>query len=370
MGEFIPIARVELAAEDIEAAVDVLKSGSLVQGRKIQEFEKAFAEQVGSKHAIAVSSGTSALHVAYLAGLNEGDEVLVPSFSHISTASMLCFAGCRPVFCDIDPRTFTLSIDDARTRLTKKTRAMAPVHLFGNACDMDEIIGFASEHNLLVVWDAAQAHGTRYRGRDIGSFDNFVTYSFYATKNMTTGEGGMITTNSGDLDEKCRLLRAHWQTSKYYHPEIGLNYRMTEVEAAIGREQLKRLDASIAQRRANAAYLTKGLKDVEGIVTPLVKDGVEHSYHQYTILIEPDRLGCSRDELITALKELGIGTGVHYPRPLHQQPAFEDRFGKVSLPIVEGISERILSLPVFPQLQEVELARIVKAMKEVASRTG
>ena len=170
MGEFIPIARVELAAEDIEAAVDVLKSGSLVQGRKIQEFEKAFAEQVGSKHAIAVSSGTSALHVAYLAGLNEGDEVLVPSFSHISTASMLCFAGCRPVFCDIDPRTFTLSIDDARTRLTKKTRAMAPVHLFGNACDMDEIIGFASEHNLLVVWDAAQAHGTKFRGRDTVSY--------------------------------------------------------------------------------------------------------------------------------------------------------------------------------------------------------
>jgi perosamine synthetase len=145
---------------------------------------------------------------------------------------------------------------------------------------------------------------------------------------------------------------------------------MTEVEAAIGREQLKRLDASIAQRRANAAYLTEGLKEVEGIVTPFVKDGVEHSYHQYTILIEPDRLGCSRDELVTALKELGIGTGVHYPRPLHQQPAFEDRFGKVNLPIVEGISERILSLPVFPQLQEVELARIVKAMKEVASRTG
>jgi perosamine synthetase len=194
-----------------------------------------------------------------------------------------------------------------------------------------------------------------------------VTYSFYPTKNMTTGEGGMITTNSAELAERCRLLRAHWQTSKYYHPEIGLNYRMTEVEAAIGLQQLKRLDQSIARRRANAAFLTKGLSEIKGIVTPLVKDGVEHSYHQYTILIEPDGLGCTRDEFVAALKERGVGTGVHYPRPIHKQPAFIERCGDISLPVVEGISERILSLPVFPQLEEAELERVVQAIREVAS---
>jgi perosamine synthetase len=367
MGDFIPIARVELTAEDIEAAVEVLKSGSLVQGRRTQEFEKAFAEQVGAEHAIAVSSGTSALHVAYLAGLDEGSEVIVPSFSHISTASMVCFAGCQPVFCDIDPRTFTLSLDDARAKMTEKTKAIAPVHLFGNACDMDEIMNLAAERDFLVVWDAAQAHGTGYRGRDIGGFDHMVTYSFYPTKNMTTGEGGMITTNSVELAERCRLLRAHWQTSKYYHPEIGLNYRMTEVEAAIGLQQLQRLDQSIARRRANAAFLTKGLSEIKGIVTPLVKEGVEHSYHQYTILVEPDGLGCTRDEFVAALKERGIGTGVHYPRPIHKQPAFIERCGDLSLPVVEGISERILSLPVFPQLQEAELERIVQAIRDITS---
>jgi len=368
MGEFIPIAKVELADEDIDAAVEVLRSGSLVQGRRTREFEEAFAAHVGSKHAIAVSSGTAALHVAYLAGLAEGDEVLVPSFSHISTASMACFAGCRPVFCDIDPRTFTLSVDDARARLTAKTRAIAPVHLFGNACDMDDIIGLASERELLVVWDAAQAHGTGYRGRDVGSFDDMVTYSFYPTKNMTTGEGGMIATNSDGLAEKCRLLRAHWQTSKYYHPAIGLNYRMTELEAAIGLRQLQRLGQSIAKRRSNAARLTRGLEGLPGIVTPLVKAGVEHSYHQYTVLVEPDGLGCARDEFAAALKDRGIGTGVHYPRPLHKQPAFEARYGDTTLPVVEGISERILSLPVYPQLGEAELGRIVDAIRDIASR--
>jgi len=370
MGEFIPIAKVELAAEDIEAAVEILRSGNLVQGRRTREFEEAFAAHVGSKHAVAVSSGTAALHVAYLAGLEAGDEVFVPSFSHISTASMACFAGCRPVFCDIDPRTFTLDLDDARARLTAKTKAIAPVHLFGNACEMDDIISLASERGLLVVWDAAQAHGTRYHGRDVGGFDDMVTYSFYPTKNMTTGEGGMITMNSDTLAEKCRLLRAHWQTSKYYHPDIGLNYRMTELEAAVGLRQLGRLDQSIAKRRANAAYLTGGLESLPGIVTPLVKAGVEHSYHQYTVLVEPDRLGCTRDEFAEALKERGVGSGVHYPRPLHKQPAFEARYGEAALPVVEGISERIISLPVYPQLGEAELKRIVDAIRDIASRSA
>ena len=242
MKDFIPVAKVELSDAEIGAAVEVLKSGKLSQGSRTQEFEEAFAERVGAKYAIAVSSGTAALHIAYLCVLKQGDEVLVPSFSHISTGSMVHFAGCRPVFCDIDPKTYTLSIEDAKKKLTQKTKSIVPVHLFGNACDIDEIIAFAKEHDLLIIWDAAQAHGTKFKGKDVGGLDDLVCYSFYPTKNMLTGEGGMLTTNNGELAEKCRLIRSHWQTGKYYHPGLGFNYRMTEVEAAIGLEQLKRLE--------------------------------------------------------------------------------------------------------------------------------
>lgn len=369
MAEFIPIAKVELSDAEIQAAVEVLKSGRLVQGRLIQEFEAAFSEQVGAKYAIAVSSGTAALHIAYLAALNEGDEVLVPSFSHISTASMACFAGCKPVFCDIDPKTFTLSLDDAERRVGKKTKGVAPVHLFGNSCAIDEIRDFAKVNHLVTIWDAAQAHGTKYQGINVGSVDDIVTYSFYATKNMTTGEGGIITTNDAELAEKCRLLRSHWQTEKYFHPRLGFNYRMTEIEAAIGLEQIKRLDQLIARRRDNAAYLTKALAGIDGIITPFVEDKVDHSYHQYTIMLELSKLKCTRDEFTDELHKEGVGTGVHYPRPLHKQPAFEAMFGEIHLSVVEDVSTRILSLPVYPQLEEVDLNRIVEAVEAVVSKS-
>ncbi len=342
-----------------------MRSGRLRQGKKTEEFENAFAERVGAQYAIAVSSGTAALHIAYLAKLEPGDEVLVPSFSHISTASMVHFAGCKPVFCDIAPRTFTLDVGDAQKRLTKKTKAIVPVHLFGNACDIDGIVDFAKEHDLKIIWDAAQAHGTKYKGRDVGSFDELVTYSFYPTKNMITGEGGMITTNDPELAERCRLLRSHWQTEKYYHPKLGFNYRMTDVEAAIGLEQLRKLDQFVQRRRENAAYLTEGLSKIQGIIPPFVPEGVEHSYHQYTLLLDLHKSNCTRDEFVEALKDEGIGTGVHYPKPLHKQPAFEAMLGNNSLPVSEEISNRILSLPVRPGLGEEELKQIVHGTRVV-----
>lgn len=367
---FIPIAKVALGDEEINAAVEVLRSGNLRQGKKTAEFERAFAEKVGARYAIAVSSGTAALHIAYLATLQPGDEVLVPSFTHISTASMVHFAGCKPIFCDIDPRTFTLDVEDARKRLTEKTRAIAPVHLFGNACDIDEIIDFAKEHDLKIIWDAAQAHGTKYRGQDVGSFGDLVCYSFYPTKNMITGEGGMITTNDPALAERSRLLRNHWQTEKYYHPGLGFNYRMTDVEAAIGLEQLRKLDHFVQRRRENAAYLTERLSKIEGIITPFVPEGVEHSYHQYTILLELDKLNHTRDEFVHALKEEGIGTGVHYPRPLHKQPAFQAMFEDNSLPLSEEISGKILSLPVHPHLRQDDLDKIIGGVRKVLKALG
>ena len=213
----ISIARVEMGIEEIDAAVSVLKSGRLVYGKKTAQFEKDFAKKTGAGYALSVSSGTAALHTAFLATINEGDEVLVPSFSHISTASMVCFAGGKPVFCDVDPKTFTIDLEEVRKRITKKTRAIVPVHLFGNAGEIDEILEIAKEFELFVVWDAAQALGTRYKRRDIGSYDDTVCFSFYATKNITTGEGGMITTGDKSLYERMKLIRSHGQTEKYCH---------------------------------------------------------------------------------------------------------------------------------------------------------
>lgn len=363
----IPIAKVVLSDEEIKAAIEVLRSGILRQGKKVEEFERMFADRVGAKFAIAVSSGTAALHIAYLALLEKGTEVLVPSFTHISTASMVYFAGCKPVFCDIDPKTFTIDVEDAKERITSKTTAIAPVHLFGNACDVEEIIKVAGDYRLKIIWDAAQAHGTEYKGKDVGSFDDVVCYSFYPTKNIITGEGGMIVTNDKEIARKCRLLREHGQERKYYHTMLGFNYRMTDVEAAIGIEQLKKLDQFIEKRIKNAQYLTKHLKKIDGLEPPFVKPYVKHTYNQYCILVDEEKLGMSRDELAEALGKEGIGTAIHYPMPLHLQPVFKDMFStkEGDLPVSEETSRRILALPVHPHLSENDLNRIVKVIKNI-----
>jgi len=368
MKKIIPVSKVALGKEEIQAALEVLKSGNLRQGKKTEEFEKAFAEKVGAKYGVAVSSGTAALHLAYQSLINPGDEVLVPSFTHISTASMVCFAGGKPVFCDIDSKTFTIDLEGINRKITPRTKAIAPVHLFGNACYVDEIIDLAKENDLRIIWDAAQAHGTRYKGKDVGSFDDLVCYSFYPTKNMITGEGGMITTNNFVLYERLKLLRSHGQAKKYFHTGLGFNYRMTDVEAAIGIEQLKKLSDFVRKRRLNAEYLTRNISGIEGIITPFVEDYVEHSFHQYTILVDASKLHCTRDEFITALKEEGIGTGVHYPRPLHKQPVFENFSSDSSLPVSEDISDRIFSLPVYPGLDEMELNLIIQGIIKVLDR--
>jgi len=365
--EYIPIADVELTNKEIDAAVDVLESGYLVFGPNGEEFEEQFADYVGADHAVAVSSGTAALHIVYHAMLEEGDEVLVPSFSHISTASMLPMVGCTPVFCDVDPDTYTIDVADARKRITPNTEAIVPVHLYGNAADVSGVIELAAEHDLKIIWDAAQAHGTEYEGVDIGSIPDAVTYSFYPTKNMFTGEGGMITTSDPDLAEQCRLLRAHWQTEKYYHPGLGFNYRMSDMEAAIGLEQLKKLDKMVAQRRENAAYLTDRLTDVDGIKTPDVEPEVNHSYHLYTIALDPDILNIGQEGFINTLDEHSVGASVHYPRPLHEQPAFRERLGEQTIPVAEEMAERVVSIPVYPGLTADELATVADTVADVAA---
>lgn len=363
----IPIANVEVSEDEVSAVIDVLESGYLVQGSVTEQFEEEFSRRVGAENAVAISSGTAALHIAYLVHIDPDDEVLVPSFSHISTASMVEFAGGTPVFCDIDPHTFTIDLDDARDKVAEKTSAIAPVHLFGNSCDVGAIQDFAETHDLSVIWDAAQAHGTKYKGRDVGSVNDATCYSFYPTKNMFTGEGGMITTNDDEVAEECRLLRAHGQTEKYLHPTLGFNYRITDIGSAIGIGQLDKLEQFIRDRQSNAKFLTQNLSGVDGVYTPEIPDFAEHSYHQYTILINPDIVGKSRDDFAEQLDDHGIGNAVHYPRGIHQQPAFEKRYGSETLTVVEDLSNRILSLPVYPNLTDDELERIVESVETVAS---
>lgn len=366
MRDMVPIARVQLGDEEIEAAVEVLKSGRLVQGRKTEEFERAFAEKVGVEHAIAVSSGSAALHISYMTAVPEPGEILVPNFSHISTASMVHMAGSRPVFCDVDPETFTLDLEDAGRRLTPRAKAVAPVHLFGVACAIDEITDFARANGLRIIWDTAQAHRTTYNGRDVGGFGDLACYSFYATKNMTTGEGGMITVDDPKLAEQCRLFRSHGQSRKYHHSQLGFNYRMSEMEAAIGLVQLKKIDVLTHRRRENAAYLTRGLANMEELVVQRVPKGVEHSYHQYSVLLRTDALRGSRDEFVEALRQEGIGAAVHYPRPLHEQPALRALVAETPpLPVSQDISQRIVSLPVHPGLTREDLDRVVAAVQAV-----
>ncbi|MEE8256706.1 MAG: DegT/DnrJ/EryC1/StrS family aminotransferase, partial [Acidobacteriota bacterium] len=348
---------------DVEEVTRVLRSGRLREGPLCRKFEEEFASKVGSKFAVSLSSGTAALQVAYLILLKPGDEVLVPSFTFIATASMVALSGATPVFCDVDAKTFTLDLGDARKRITSRTRAIAPVHLFGNCCDIPGVRAMAGRNNLRIVWDAAQAHGARSGGADVGSFGDLVCYSFYASKNMTTGEGGMITTSDPEIFEKCARMRDHGQTGANLHTSLGFNYRMTDMQAALGLSQLKRLDSLVGRRRENAGFLDEGLREVEGITPPHVPDGVEHSYNQYSILLAGEQAKERREEFRDQLRERGIETAVYYSRPLHLQPVFAER-PQPHLPVSEDLSDRIVSLPVHPGLRAEDLRRITGAVRE------
>lgn len=358
------MAEIKLTENEIEAALRVLRSGALRQGKECESFEMEFAEKIGAKHAVTCANGSAALHLAYMAFLEPGDEVIVPSFTFIATASMATMAGGRPVFCDVNPQTFLIDLWDAERRITPHTRAIAPVHLFGNSCDIEAIQDFAKKHNLKIVWDAAQAHGANYKKKDIGSFGDFVCYSFYPSKNMFVGEGGMVCTDNENYHNKLRFMRTHGQTGKYYHTMLGLNYRMTDVEAAIGREQLKRLNSMITKRKRNAAILNEGLAKVEGVTTQKITPNGEHAWHQYCVVVDKKIYGLDRDSLSEKLKAMGIATGVHYPRGLHQQPIFESMYGEMDLKNTQYISQNILALPIHHGLNTEDVRHILEAVRK------
>jgi dTDP-4-amino-4,6-dideoxygalactose transaminase len=351
----IPIARPLVGQAEKDAVLAVLDSGMLAQGPRVREFEERFAAYCGTSHAVATSSGTTALQVALLAlGIGPGDEVITSPFTFIASGNSILYTGARPVFVDIDPRTYNLNPDRLDAALTPRTRAIMPVHLYGLPAAMAPIMAFAERHGLAVVEDACQAHGAAIGERRAGSFGTGC-FSFYGTKNMTTGEGGMITTNDAALAERCRVLRHHGARRQYEHDVLGYNARMTDLQAAIGLVQLGRLDEFNARRIANAAFLSAHLR---GVATPTVPDGMRHVFHQYTVRVP----GGGRDALLAALKEAGIGSGVYYPIPLHQQPLYRELGYRDVLPEAERAAAETLSLPVHPGLSPADLETIVAAV--------
>jgi perosamine synthetase len=357
---------VQLDRRELWAVQQVLKSGRLRSGRITEDFERRFARAVGARFAVAVNSGTAALYLAYRALLVPGDEVIVPDFTFVATASMVVAVGARPVFADVDPETFTLDPADAERRITRRTRALAPVHLHGHPADISGLTRLARRHHLRLIWDAAQAHGASFHGRDVGSFPNVVCYSFYPSKNMTTGEGGMLTTSDPSLAAEFRLARSHGEESRYRHVRLGFNFRLTDIAAALGREQLRRLPAAIRRRRQNAAILARGLAGLPGLETPRIAPGAGHAFNLFTLCLDPEVLRISRDEFQTALAERGIETAVHYPLPLHRQPIFRGYGGDRDFPVSARLAETVLSLPVHPGLSHRDLCYIVRSVRAVA----
>lgn len=354
----INIARPIIGPEEKQAVLEVLDSGIIAQGPRVKAFEEAFAAMCGVKHAIATTSGTTALHTALLAhGIGAGDEVVTSPFTFIASANSVLYVGGRPVFVDIDSLTFNIDPSQIEAAITAKTKAIMPVHLFGLSCDMDPILDIASRHKLIVIEDACQSHGASYKGKKVGSFGTG-TFSLYPTKNITSAEGGMITTDDAKIAESCRVIRQHGMRRRYYHDELGFNFRMTDVHAAIGLAQLHKLEQFNRTRQENAKYLSEHLR---GVFVPVIPEGYEHVFHQYTIRVP----GGQRDALLAYLGECGVGTGVYYPVPIHQQTYYVNELGyRQSLPESEKAAQEVLSLPVHPALTPAELSTIVQVVNE------
>lgn len=354
----IPIANPKVSAAAKEAVCDVLDSGMLADGEVVREFESEFADYVGADHAVATSSGTTALHAMLeAAGIGEGDVVLTTPFSFISSANAIKHAGADVAFADVDPETFNL--DPAAVRETLADRddvtALMPVHLYGLPADMNAFRAIAREYDLHLFEDAAQAHGATFDGEMVGSLGDAAAFSFYPTKNMTTGEGGMITTDDSDVAARARQVINHGRTDTYEHAFVGYNYRMTNMQAAIGRDQLNRVPGWVSTRRENARQLSDALRDVDSVETPTIPTDRTHAFHQYTVRTK------HRDRLQATLDDAGIGYGVYYPGTIPDQPAY-DHPG--SFPVAERLSDKVLSLPVHPQVKPDDIDRISDVLIE------
>jgi dTDP-4-amino-4,6-dideoxygalactose transaminase len=359
----IPISKPDIGPAEEAAVLEVLRSGMLAMGAKTKAFEEAWATYCGVKHAVMMSNGTVAQEaVLHALGIGEGDEVITVSFSFNATVSVILRAGARPVFVDIRADDFCMDPAQVEAAITPRTKAIMPVHLYGLMADMAPLEAIAKRHGLVIIEDAAQAHGAAYRGRKAGQFGPAM-FSLYATKNLMTGEGGFATTDDDDVADRLRLFRNHGMRVRYYHETLGTNYKPGDLAAAIGLAQLPRLDERTEQRRRNAAFLAEQLGG--DYIVPTVPQGRDHVWHQFVM-----RFPGERQAVIDGLTERGVGTLIYYPVPIHRQAylqAFVPGASELDLPVTNRLSDEVLAIPVHPKLSEADLATIVGAVRAVAT---
>jgi len=385
MSKPIKVSFPAVGEEEIKAVAGVLRSGNYVQGPKVKEFEEKFATYIGTKYAIATNSGTAALHITIAAaGIGPGDEVIVPALTFFSTATSVIHNNAIPIFADIDPEIYCIDPGDMEKKITDKTKAVIPVHYYGHPAEMDAIMKIAREHNLLVIEDAAQAHGAEYKGKKVGSIGDAGCWSFYATKNMTTGEGGMITTDNSDLAEKARIIRNHGMTSRDDHVVLGYNYRMNEIAAAIGLIQLAKLDELNKTRIENSMYLLKNLRDVNWLYVPEIKPYVKHAFFWCPVRVNEEKLGYKTTELVAKLRERGVEVRHRYGAPLYKQPMLINQvaypkkcpfscpyygkkidYSKFHCKNAEQIAGKMIGLPNHPKLKREELDTVISTIKSM-----
>lgn len=385
MSSLINVAEPFVGEEEIEAVTQVLRSGRYVQGPKVKEFEEKFAEYVGTEYAVATNSGTAALHMAQAAmGIGPGDEIIVPAMTFFSTVTSVIHSNAIPVFADIDSEIYCLDSEDMEEKITERTKAVIPVHLYGHPAEMDQIVEIAGDHNLLVVEDAAQAHGAEYKRRKVGSIGHVGCWSFYATKNMTTGEGGMITTNDSSIAEKARLIRNHGMTSRDEHVALGYNYRMNEIAAAMGIVQLSRLDKLNGIRTKNSMYLLKELEGVDWLDVARIKPYVKHAFFWCPVMVNEEKLGMKTKELVAELRERGVEVRHRYVAPLYKQPMLLNQnvypgkcpfscpfygkkvdYSQSNCPNAEKIAGKMIGLPNHSKLKLEQLDTVISTIKNI-----
>lgn len=384
---FIKVAEPFVGEEEAEAVREVLLSGMYVSGKKVQEFEQKFAEYLGVKHAVATNSGTAALHTSLAAlGIGPGDEVIVPALTFFSTVTSVFHQNGIPIFADIEEDSYCLSPEDVEQRISERTKAIISVHYFGNAADMEGINRVAKKHDLKVIEDCAQAHGTEYKGKKVGTIGDISIFSFFATKHMTTGEGGIITTNDESVAELARMIRNHGMSGRDDHVMLGYNYRMTEMAAAMGLVQLSKLEELNAKRIENSLYLISELRkrEIEWLTLPRLREDVKHTFFWCPILTNEEKLGMSTQELIAKLREKGVETRHRYKEPLYKQKMLVEKniypkgfpfnseyygknvdYGSLYLPNVEKVAGKVIGLPNHPKLGKQELDRVVEVIGSI-----
>lgn len=363
----INLSKIIITEAEKTAVLEVLDSGMLAQGPKVREFEKNFAKSTGSKYVLAVSNGTAALHIAlFAAGIGPGDEVITTPFTFVATANSILMAGATPVFVDIDEKTFNLDPKKIEKEITKKTKAILPVNLYGQPADYKALRQIADKHHLLIIEDAAQSVGAAFKGKMSGTLGDIATFSLYATKNITTGEGGFVTTDNEEWYEKAKLFRHHGQSEKtqYEYVMLGYNYRMTDIQAAIGIEQIKRLKKINGKRQQTAIKYNEAFKNIKGIIVPYIDSRSTHVFHQYTLRITED-FKYPRDEFREKLAAKGIQTNIYYPKPLYEFNHLQTRQDKDDFKNTEKIFREVVSLPVHPYLSSEEIEFIIKTIQNL-----